>query len=203
LLASHQLLLLIEENNSRTSFTSELDSNSSCYSNNQQLFQRSQKTYFVMMIEENIEQKSLDETYDRFMKSYHDDSSTKLKEIYYQDVSDDYVKDTLEEKTDRNNDIMNAEFMMSTREKFKTIYYQCKAEFAFNSKLHKHLKQTKFQCKTASSNLQISAAVSLKLLKSIVLIEIFMISFEILSKDRIVIQFTVESVAETDYAFQE
>ncbi len=155
------------------------------------------------MIEENIEQKSLDETYDRFMKSYHDDSSTKLKEIYYQDVSDDYVKDTLEEKTDRNNDIMNAEFMMSTREKFKTIYYQCKAEFAFNSKLHKHLKQTKFQCKTASSNLQISAAVSLKLLKSIVLIEIFMISFEILSKDRIVIQFTVESVAETDYAFQE
>ncbi len=36
-----------------------------------------------MMIKENIEQKSLDETYNRFMKSYNDDSSTKLKEIYY------------------------------------------------------------------------------------------------------------------------
>ena len=61
----------------------------------------------------------------------------------------------------------------------------------------------KFQCKTASSNLQISAAVSLKLSKSIVLIEIFMISFEILSKDRILVQFTAESVKETNYAFQE
>jgi len=57
--------------------------------------------------------------------------------------------------------------------------------------------------------LQISAAVSSKLLKSsklsksIVLIKIFMISFEILSKDRILIQFTAESIEETDYAFQE
>jgi len=162
-----------------------------------------------MMIEENIEQKSLNETYDRFARSYHDDSSTKLKEIYYQDVSDDYVKDTLEEKTDRNNDVMNAEFVMSTQEKFKTICCQCKAKFAFNSKLHEHFKQIKFQCKTASSNLQISAAVSLKLskslklLKSIVLIKIFMISFKILLKDRILIQFTAESVEETDYAFRE
>ncbi len=161
------------------------------------------------MIEENIEQKSLDETYDRFVKSYHDGSSTKLKEIYYQDVSDDYVEDTLEEKTDRNDDVMNAEFVTSTREKFKTICCQCKAEFAFNSRLHEHLKQIKFQCKTASSNLQISAAVSsklsksLKLLKLIVSVEIFTISFEILSKDRILIQFTAESVEETDYAFQE
>ncbi len=57
--------------------------------------------------------------------------------------------------------------------------------------------------------MQISAAVSSKLLKSsklsksIVLIKIFMISFEILSKDRILIQFTAESIEETDYAFQE
>ncbi len=146
-----------------------------------------------MMIEENIKQKSLNEIYDKFARSYHDDSSTKLKEIYYQDVSDNYVEDTLKEKTDRNDDVMNAEFMMSTQEKFKTICHQCKAEFAFNSRLHEHFKQIKFQCKTASSNLQISAAVSskllksLKLLKSIVLIEIFMILFKILSKDRILI----------------
>jgi len=57
--------------------------------------------------------------------------------------------------------------------------------------------------------LQISAAVSLKLskslklLKSIVFIKIFMILFEILLKDRILIQFTAESVEETDYAFRE
>jgi len=57
--------------------------------------------------------------------------------------------------------------------------------------------------------LQISAAVSLKLskssklLKSIVSVEIFTISFEILSKNRILIQFTAESVEKTDYAFQE
>jgi len=112
--ASRQSLLLIEENNSRTFFTSESDLNSSRYLNNQQSFQRFQKTYFITMIKENIEQKSLDETYDRFAKSYHDDLSTKLKEIYYQDVSDDYVKNTLEEKTDCNNDMMNAEFMTST-----------------------------------------------------------------------------------------
>ncbi len=96
------------------------------------------------MIEENIEQKSLNETYDRFAKSYHDDSSTKLKEIYYQDVSDNYVKDTLKEKINCNDDVMNAEFMISTQEKFKTICCQCKAEFAFNSKLHEHLRQIKF-----------------------------------------------------------
>ncbi len=97
-----------------------------------------------MMIEENIKQKSLNETYDRFTKSYHDDSSTKLKEIYYQDVSDNYVEDTLKEKTDCNDDVMNAEFMMLTREKFKTICCQCKVKFAFNSKLHEHLRQIKF-----------------------------------------------------------
>ncbi len=98
-----------------------------------------------MMIEKNFEQKSLNETYDRFTRYYHDDSSTKLKEIYYQDVSNDYVEDTLEEKTDHNNDVMNAEFMTSTWEKFKTIYCQCKAEFAFNNRLHEHFKQIKFQ----------------------------------------------------------
>ncbi len=57
--------------------------------------------------------------------------------------------------------------------------------------------------------MQISAAVSLKLSKSlkllklIVFIKILTISFEILSKDRILIQFTAESVEETDYAFRE
>ncbi len=153
------------------------------------------------MIEENVEQKSLDETYDRFARSYHDDSSTKLKEIYYQDVSDDYVEDTLEKEADRNDSVMNAEFMISTREKFKTICCQCKAEFIFNSKLHEHLRQTNFQCKTASSNLQMSVAEFSKLLKLIILIEIFTISSEI--KERILIQFMTKSVEETDYAFQE
>ncbi len=201
--ASRQSLLLTEENNSRTPLTSGSDSNSPRYSNNRRSFQRPQKTYSVTMIEENIEQESLDEAYDRFARSYHDGPSTELKEAYYQDVSDDYAEGTLEEKTDRNDDVMNAEFVTSIRGKFKTICRQCKAEFAFNSRLHEHLRQTKFQCKTASSNLQISAAVSSELSESIVPVKIFTISFEILSKDRILIQFTAESVEETDYAFRE
>jgi hypothetical protein len=69
------------------------------------------------MINENVEKKSLNETYDRSAESYHDDSINELKEIYYQGVSDDYVEDTLEEETDHNENVMNAEFVTSTLKK--------------------------------------------------------------------------------------